>query len=112
MAHDKYDNDILKALKSIDNSLKIIAKGGQMTTPTDGAEKSTNIIRLGDFISLFSTDDTMELNIKLGDAIYEKIRTDSPALIPYYTYKIIFIEMWEYFATNRLLIEIEKIEEN
>lgn len=54
----------------------------------------------------------MELNIKLGDAIYEKIRTDSPALIPYYTYKIIFIEMWEYFATNRLLIEIEKIEEN
>lgn len=31
MNHDKYDNDILKTLKSIDASLKSIAKSIQLT---------------------------------------------------------------------------------
>lgn len=34
MTHDKYDNDILKTLKSIDASLKSIAKSVQPTNTT------------------------------------------------------------------------------
>ena len=34
MAHDKYDNDILKTLKSIDVSLKSIAKSVQPVNTT------------------------------------------------------------------------------
>lgn len=34
MTHDKYDNDILKTLKSIDVSLKSIAKSVQPTNTT------------------------------------------------------------------------------
>lgn len=34
MTHDKYDNDILKTLKSIDTSLKSIAKSVQLVNTT------------------------------------------------------------------------------
>lgn len=43
MTHDKYDNDILKTLKSIDASLKSIAKSLQSinTAVDNNSEKET-----------------------------------------------------------------------
>lgn len=43
MTHDKYDNDILKILKSIDVSLKSIAKSIQVknTTVDNDSEEAT-----------------------------------------------------------------------
>lgn len=42
MTHDKYDNDILKTLKSIDASLKSIAKSVQPVKTADVYGDGTN----------------------------------------------------------------------
>lgn len=67
-------------------------------------------VRLADMIQLFllGYDDKIYFDIQLGDVVYNHIRIIDPELIPYYEYKIDYIEESGYDSNSFLKISLSK----
>lgn len=64
MTHDKYDNDILKALRSIDTSLKSIAKSVQPTNTTVVIDYNCSEEAVREFLDLLHQKNIQQEDVK------------------------------------------------